>query len=263
MTLDHRQQHLQSLRAGLSLLVAPIEYLVDMPNNIGSWFTESMSSRNTLLEQNTKLHSQNLLMQARTLKYAELEEENRRLRELLGSSVKVTDRVLIAELFSVDLDPYKHIIRINKTASHGVYLDQPLLDAFGVMGQVIEIQPAHSTVRPITDPGHSIPVQVNRNGLRTLATGTGKINRLDLPFLADNADIKIGDLLVTSGLGNVYPPGYPVATVVDIKHEQGQAFAQISAEPMAHLNRSREVLLVWSGNHISTLTDKQKEHKSE
>lgn len=257
MTLDHRQQHLQSVRAGLSLMVAPIEYLVDLPTNLGRWIDESLSSRQQLMEENTRLHSQNLLMQARSLKNADLESENQRLRELLGSSVKVADRVLIAEIYKIDLNPYKHLIRINKTARHGVYLDQPLLDAHGIMGQVIKILPSYTTVRLITDPGHSIPVQISRNGLRTIATGTGKINELDLPYLPNNTDIQTGDLLVTSGLGGVYPPGYPVAYVTDIKRSPGLEFAQIKAEPTAYLNRSREVLLVWSGDRIKHMKTRQ------
>jgi rod shape-determining protein MreC len=259
MTLDHRQQHLQSVRAGLSLLVAPIEYLVDLPTNIGRWIDESLSSRQQLMEENTRLHSQNLLMQARSLKNADLESENQRLRELLGSSVKVADRVLIAEIYKIDLNPYKHLIRINKTARHGVYLDQPLLDAHGIMGQVIKILPSYASVRLITDPGHSIPVQISRNGLRTIATGTGKINEVELPYLPNNTDIQKGDLLVTSGLGGVYPPGYPVAYVTDIKRSPGLEFAQIKAEPTAYLNRSREVLLVWSGDHIKHMKPRQPE----
>lgn len=253
MTLDHRQQHLHALRAGLSLIIAPIEYLVDLPTEVVYWFSESMSSRQQLQEENTRLHSQNLLMQARSLKNADLEAENRRLRGLLGSSLKVADRVLIAELYNVDLDPYKHLIRINKTARHGVFVDQPLMDAFGIMGQVIKVLPSHSTVRLITDPGHSIPIQVSRNGLRTIATGTGQINRISLPYLPNNADIRKGDRLVTSGLGGIYPPGYPVAIVTDVKRTPDRAFAQISAEPTAHLNRSREVLLVFSGQHIKNM----------
>jgi rod shape-determining protein MreC len=263
MTLDHRQQHLQTLRAGLSLVVAPIEYIVDLPFNIGRWFDESLSSRQQLLEDNARLHAQNLLMQARTLKNADLESENQRLRELLGSSVKVADRVLIAELYKIDLDPYKHIVRLNKTAHHGVYLDQPLLDAYGIMGQVIEVLPAYTTARLITDPGHSMPIQVSRNGLRTIATGSGKINQIDLPYLPNNADIQEGDLLVTSGLGGVYPPGYPVAHVTKIERAPELEFARIQAEPTAHLNRSREVLLVWSGDRIKLMRSSQTPPSSE
>lgn len=250
MTLDHRQQHLHTVHDGLSLLVAPIEYLVDLPSSLGRWVNERLSNRQQLMEENSRLHAQNLLMQARSLKNADLESENRRLRELLDSSVKVADRVLIAEIYKIDLNPYKHLIRINKTARHGVYLDQPLLDAHGIMGQVIKISPTYSTVRLITDPGHSIPVQISRNGLRTIATGTGKINELELPYLPNNTDIQKGDLLVTSGLGEVYPPGYPIAFVTKIKRSPGREFAQIKAQPTAYLNRSREVLLVWSGDHI-------------
>jgi rod shape-determining protein MreC len=257
MTLDHRQQHLQTLRAGLSLLVAPIEFLVDLPVDIGHWVAESLASRQQLMEENARLHSQNLLMQARSLKNADLESENRRLRELLESSVKVADRVLIAEIYQIDLDPYKHLIRINKTARHGVYIDQPLLDAQGIMGQVIETMPAYSTARLITDPGHSIPIQVSRNGLRTIATGSGKINQIDLPYLPNNTDIQVGDLLVTSGLGGVYPPGYPVAHVTEIVRAPEFEFARIKAEPTARLNRSREVLLVWSGDKIKKMKTRQ------
>ncbi len=253
MTLDHRQQHLKTLREGLSLLVAPIEFLVDLPGGIGRLVSDSLSSRQQLMEKNARLHSQNMLMQARSLKNADLESENRRLRELLGSSVKVADRVLIAEIYKVDLDPYKHLIRINKTTRHGVYIDQPLLDAYGIMGQVIETMPTYATVRLITDPGHSIPIQISRNGLRTIATGSGKINQIDLPYLPNNTDIQVGDLLVTSGLGGVYPPGYPVAHVTEIERAPELEFARIKAEPYAQLNRSREVLLVWSGDKIKQM----------
>ncbi len=257
MTLDHRRQHLQTLREGLSLLVAPIEFLVDLPVDIGHWIADSLASRQQLMEENARLHSQNLLMQARSLKNADLESENQRLRELLESSVKVADRVLIAEIYKVDLDPYKHLIRINKTARHGVYIDQPLLDAHGIMGQVIETMPAYSTARLITDPGHSIPIQVSRNGLRTIATGSGKINQIDLPYLPNNTDIQVGDLLVTSGLGGVYPPGYPLAHVTEIERAPELEFARIKAEPTAQLNRSREVLLVWSGDRIKHMKTRQ------
>ena len=253
MTLDHRQQHLQTLRAGLSLLVVPIEFIVDVPTDIGRWFSESLSTRQELLDENARLFSQNLLLHARTQKNTDLEAENQRLRELLGSSPKVADRVLIAEIYNVDLNPYKHLIRINKSDEDGVYIDKPVIDDYGVMGQVIGLQAANTTVRLITDPGHNIPVQVSRNGIRTIASGTGKIDQLELPFLPINADIKQGDLLVTSGLGGVYPPGYPVARVTRITREPEKAFATVLAEPTALLNRSREVLLVWSGEHIKKM----------
>jgi len=247
MTLDHRQQHLSTLRNSLSVLISPIQYLVDMPVNLGNWMTENLSSRRDLLEDNARLRSQHLLLEAQIQKTAALERENRRLRELLGSSFKVSDRVLIAELYKVDLDPYKHLVRVNKGTGDDVYIDQPVLDAAGVMGQVIEVNPIYSTARLITDSSQVIPVQVNRNGLRSIAVGTGSLNQLSLPYLPNNADIRKGDLLVTSGLGGIYPFGYPVAIVLDVVVDPGSPFAYITAAPTAHLDRSREVLLVWSG----------------
>ncbi len=248
MTLDHKQHHLEDVRSGLQVVVYPIRYLVNLPVDAGRWISESLASRQKLLEDNTSLHTENTLLQARLQKFADLEAENRRLRSLLDSSFKVVDRVLIAELYRVDLDPYKHLIVLNKGSNNGVYVDQPVLDAHGVMGQVIQVGPFTCTARLITDPSHVLPVQINRNGLRTIAVGTGNLQRVELPYLPNNADIQAGDLVVTSGLGRVYPPGYPVATVISVTQDPGSEFAHVEAQPLAHLDRSREVLLVWSGS---------------
>lgn len=156
------------------------------------------------------------------------------------------ERVLIAELQAVDLDPYKQQIVINKGSRSGVFNGQPVLDAQAVMGQVIHTSPMHSTVLLITDASHALPVQVLRNDLRTVAVGSGEISSLKLPFLPRNADIRKGDTLVTSGLGGVFPPGYPVARISQVKQEAGQHFIHIEATPLAHLDRSKEVLLVWT-----------------
>ncbi len=246
MTLDHKQQHLQNLRAALSVVVYPLQVIADLPFESGKWLAESLSSRQQLQEENAGLHSQNLLLQVQLQRLSALEIENQRLRELLGSSFKLPHRVLIAELFRVAMDPYRHLIEINKGAYDDAYVDQPVLDAHGVMGQIIRVEPFTSTARLITDPGHMLQVQVNRNGLRTLAVGTGVTNRLSLPYLPNNADIRSGDLLITSGLGGVYPMGYPVARVVEVKQNPSEPFAEVTAEPVAHLDRSREVLLVWT-----------------
>lgn len=254
MTLDQKQHHLDTVRSALSVVLSPIQYLVDMPVDIGRWVSENVSTRQTLLEENAKLRAQHLLLQAQIQKNEYLREKNRHLQELMGSSFKIADRVLIAELFQADLDPYKHLVRINKGSLDNAYVDQPLLDAHGVMGQLIEVNPVYSTARLITDPSHVIPVQVNRNGMRTIAAGTGSIDRLELPYLPNNADIQRGDLLVTSGLGLIYPPGYPVARVTEITRDPGRAFAEVIAVPTAQLNRSREVLLVWSADKITTDT---------
>jgi rod shape-determining protein MreC len=244
MTLDHRLHLLGEVRAGLSLAVYPLQYIVDLTARAGNWAGESLSGRHALLDQNTGLREQNLLLKGRLQKFAALETENKRLRDLLQSSLQIRERLLVAELLQVDMDPFRHQILLNKGSRDGVKAGQPLLDADGVMGQVLHAGPLTSTAVLITDPSHALPVQINRNGLRALAVGTGSFNRLDIPYITKNADVRVGDLLVTSGLGESFPPSYPVATIVAVEDQPGLSFARVSAVPVAHIERSREVLLV-------------------
>ncbi|MBI5463313.1 MAG: rod shape-determining protein MreC [Gammaproteobacteria bacterium] len=245
MTVDHRQQTLDTVRTGLSVLMYPLQFLIDLPSTAGGWLQESVSTRRNLQEENARLRAQYLLQQARLQKLDALEAENRRLRELLDSSFKAGDRVLIAELMSVDFDPYRHQVLLNKGERDGVFVGQPLLDAYGVMGQIAQVTPFTATAILITDPAHAIPVQVNRNGVRGILVGTGSLAEVSLPNITNSADIRVGDLLVTSGLGGRFPPGYPVAQVTSVSGDSGHAFAEIGARPLSHLDRSREVLLVW------------------
>mgnify|MGYP001826605533 CR=1 FL=1 len=246
MIVDHRSQALQPLRSSLSFVTHPLLLVADSPTSIADWLSETTSDQQDLLEQNRELQKEKILLQARLQKFKALEAENLRLRNLLDSSFKVGERVLIAELSAVDLDPYRQQIMINKGTLSDVFVGQPVLDAHAVMGQVVSTSPVSSSVLLITDASHALPVQVSRNGLRTVAVGTGETNRLSLPFLPRNADIRPGDTLVTSGLGEVFPPGYPVARVEEVFQEAGQHFSSINATPLAHLDRSREVLLVWT-----------------
>ncbi|MGB5305977.1 MAG: rod shape-determining protein MreC [Gammaproteobacteria bacterium] len=250
MVMDHRYKSLESLRAGLSVIVYPLQLTVGLPHSISAWFRESLASRRTLQEENASLRTQQLMQKAQMQKLAALEAENIRLRQLLDSSFEVSEKVLVAELLSVNLDPYKHQIVINKGELDDAYPGQPLLDAYGVMGQIVHAGPYTSTAVLITDTAHALPVQVNRNGLRSIALGSGAINRLELPYIPNNADIQAGDLLTTSGLGGRFPPGYPVAIVDAVQHDPGRSFARVVATPLAHLNSSREVLLVWPGNTL-------------
>ena len=246
MTVDHRQHHLESVRAALSLALSPLQYVLGLPMGAGHWLGEALTSRETLEEQNAELSSQQLLQSARLQKMAALEAENARLRSLLDSSFKVGERVLVAELLEVDFEPFSQQIVINKGSQNGVTEGQPIVDAEGVMGQVVHVAPFTSTAMLITDPSHAIPVTVNRNGLRAIAMGTGSSDHLDIPNLPLNADIKEGDLLVTSGLGGRFPPGYPVAVVDKVERNPGQPFSDVTARPAARLEQSREVLLVWT-----------------
>lgn len=256
MLLDHRFPHFQQARNALALLTYPLHFLADLPVTASLWFNEVTASRQHLLDNNRELRNNNLKLQAELQKYQALQAENMRLRNLLDSSLKLGDRVLVAELVAVDLDPYKQQVVINKGAASGTFEGQAVLDANAVMGQIIQTTPFSSTVLLITDASHAVPVQVLRNGLRTIAIGSGRINELALPYLPTNSDIRVGDSLVTSGLGGKFPAGYPVATVTHVNRSPDNAFSEIKAEPTAHLDRSREVLLVWPvGREITLQTE--------
>jgi rod shape-determining protein MreC len=263
LAVDHRFHHLQHLRSTLAFLTYPLHYVADLPFTATSWLNETASSRDTLLAQNRDLRDKNLHLRAELQKYESLQAENMRLRDLVDSSFKVGDRVLVAELSSVDLDPYKQQVIINKGSASGAFEGQPVLDAHAVMGQVINVTPFSSTVLLITDTSHALPVQVLRNGLRTIAVGTGRISELKLPYLPTNSDIVEGDLLVTSGLGGKFPPGYPVATVTRIDRSPDAPFSSVLAQPRAHLDRSREVLLVWTVPNQLPVTAREPEPAEE
>lgn len=249
MALDHRQKHLEDIRAGVSVLVYPLQYLVNLPVAASHWLGESFSSRETLLEENTRLKRQQTLFKAQLQKLNAIQEENQRLRELLQSSKRVGEHVLIGELLAVDLEPFTRQILVNKGSRDKVYVGQPLVDADGVMGQIIHVSPFSSTALLITDANHAISVQVNRNGLRAIVVGTGATDQVDIPYQPISADILVGDLLTTSGLDGRFPPDYPVATVTKVEKDPTQPYAVITATPIANLERSREVLLVWPTDH--------------
>lgn len=250
--LDSRLDYFKPVRAALSTLVYPIQVTASMPTDMTDWVGDFFQDREQLREQITVLSASNMLQSIRLQKMQALERENMRLRELLGSSFRLQERVQVAELLTVDLDPFSQQVIIDKGNNYGVYVGQPVLDAHGVMGQVSETAPLSSRVVLLTDPSHSIPVQINRNGLRAVVTGRGLGEKLQMDFLPHNADVRVGDLLVTSGLGGRFPVGYPVGKVVSVDFPQGKAFADIKVEPAANLATSRELMLVLPGEQIRT-----------
>lgn len=246
MITDARVDSLRPLRSQLGQLFTPLYWLAEQPLRLWQGVSQQFSSREELIAENEKLKAEALLLQRRLQKLATLTEQNVRLRELLNSAALVDDQVLVSELIGVDPNPFTHRILIDKGEKDGVFVGQPVLDALGLMGQVVEVMPYTARVLLLTDTTHSIPVQVNRNGLRAIAIGTGNPERLELRHVADTADIKEGDLLVSSGLGQRFPAGYPVATVSAVINDPGQPFAVVHAVPTARLNRSRYLLLVFS-----------------
>ena len=246
MYLDNRQNHLDAVRNAIGVAVYPIQLIVDAPVRFWSWLGESTSSRNDLERELGRLKAERLLTNARLQRLTALEAENARLRALLDARSQVRDEVRVAEIMAVDANPYEHNLVIDIGRRDGVYDGQAIVDADGVVGQVIRTGLLTAQAVLISDTDHALPVEVNRNGLRTIAVGTGEIDRLDLPFLPNNADIRAGDLLVTSGLGGAFPAGYPVAVVDTVNRIPQEPFADVNAKPSAALDQVREIMLIWS-----------------
>lgn len=244
LLVDHRDGLLAPVHDGLSVIAHPIRVIASLPDQIGQMATEITTSRRELIQENRRLEDRQKLYQARLQRLDALEVENIRLRSLLDSSYELDRPVAIAEITAVDLDPFNHLIQINKGLRDSISTGQPVIDADGVIGQVETVSPFTATVRLISDPSHGIPVQVNRNGLRSVAFGTGRTDTLAITSLSNNASIEVGDLLVTSGLGGRFPAGYPVGKVRRVSIDESQAFSAIEVEPLGGLGRVEEVLLI-------------------
>lgn len=254
MYFDHRENHLDFIRKTIGAAVYPVRLVVDAPVRFWGWLGEFTTSRNELELELGRLKAERLLTNARLQRLTALEAENARLRALLDARGRVRDEVRVAEIMSVDANPYEHNLIIGIGNRDGVYDGQALVDADGVVGQVIRTGVMTSQAVLISDSDHALPVEVNRNGLRTIAVGTGEIDRLDLPFLPNNADIRAGDLLVTSGLGGAFPAGYPVAVVNTVTRIPQEPFADVTATPSAALDQVREVMLIWSAPGVGEQT---------
>ncbi len=247
MVADHTRR-IDPLRQTLAVLVYPVQWLAHAPRALGEQLLENLAEWNRLREENQRLKQEIARLKRRTLKYEALKKEKDRLRAFLDNSFTLGEQMLVAELLAVNLVPYEHVVLVNKGSRFGVHDGQPVLSVDGVVGQVIRVTPVNSEVLLITDPSHAIPVQVNRTGLRAIAIGSGRLDRLEVPNLPNNVDVKPGDLLVSSGLGGVFPQGYPVATVTEVAPQPDKPFAKIQAKPAAALDRIREVLIVFGNS---------------
>lgn len=262
MFADSRFDYLDRVRYTVAYLSTPVYWAADIPARASSWIDDVFASQRDLIEENAQLRQELLFAQRELQLLAGLASENSRLRELQEASQAVQGRVMTAEIINVSNDPGSRRVLINRGAHNGVFEGQAILDAHGLMGQVVEVLPFTSWVLLITDSRHGTPVQVNRNGERAIARGSrGEAPGLELEFVPDTADIVVGDLLVSSGLGQRYPKDYPVAEVTRVFHDPGQPFALIRARPLAQMDRTRHVMLVvpddeiTGGSNIEGLTD--------
>jgi rod shape-determining protein MreC len=243
--VDKRYDHLGKIRRMLSIVAYPVQVAVASPFEGWDWFRESVSTRDALRNDKAKLEAELRLAQFRLQRYDALEAESQRLRGLRDSTAQVTDRFVVGDVMDLDLDPFRERVLVDKGAQDGLFVGQAVLDAGGVFGQVSRVGQLTSEVILVSDATHAIPVQVNRNGLRTIAVGTGDMGKLKLPYLPTSADVIAGDLLVTSGLGGGFPAGYPVGTVAEVKRDPAQSLADVDVKPAAALDRSRELMFVW------------------
>ena len=256
MFLDHRDNHLDTVRNAISAAIYPIRVLVDAPSRLLAKAGEIIESRDELQRENDRLTDEILLTAPRLQQLSALRAENARLRGLLDARQQVPDEVRVVEIMAVDANPFRHSIVLDLGSNDGVYDGQAVIDADGIIGQVMQTGPMTADAILISDPGHALLVEVNRNGLRTVAYGTGEFGRLDLPGLPNNADIRAGDLLVTSGLGGTFPSGYPVAVVNTVTRIPQEAFADVTATPSAALDQVREVMLIWSSRREDEIAAK-------
>jgi rod shape-determining protein MreC len=244
MAMDQRGHYVPRIRSMAEYLVEPVYHVMEWPVRAMRNLFGQFQSRRSLRHENDDLRQRLLGQQGALQRLETVLEENRRLRALIDGAEGQTFEFQFAELVQVDLDPFSHKVMVDRGSNDGVQIGQVVIDGAGVMGQVEDVHPHFSEIRLISDPNHALPVQINRTGLRTVAFGTGDTGALLLPSVPRQADVREGDLVVTSGLGNRFPGGYPVAVVSRVNRDEGLTFVQVEATPLAALDRGREVLLI-------------------
>lgn len=255
MIVDHRYHKLDPVREYLSYAVYPMQWMISAPSRVLAKCNEYLIFHKNLVRENSNLREEQLLQNAKLQKMEALVSENLRLHSLLQSSPRVSEALKVAEIMLVDSDPFSHNIVLNKGRRDLVQIGQPIIDAHGIMGEIVSVNEISSRAILLTDASHAIPVENIRNGVRGVVVGTGSIDSLELHYVPTTADMKIGDKLVTSGLGGRYPPGYPVGTVTEIEQDRSESFANIRVFPAAQLERGRQVLLVSQQQAPKVATD--------
>ncbi|WNK21548.1 rod shape-determining protein MreC [Halomonas piscis] len=245
MFADQNFTRMETLRAQLTTVVAPVQWVVSLPSDLLSWGTVAFSEQQALVDENRRLREKMLTLSHRAQRMDSLQAENAELRDILEAAQKRDIGYITAELISLDNDPYSHRMVIDRGRRNGAYVGQPVIDAFGLVGQVTSVSAYSSRVILLVDASHALPVQVTRNGLRFIVQGTGRYGAVKVLHVPDTADIREGDLLTTSGLAGRFPGGYPVARVTEVYHDPGRPFARVTAKPLAQLERSRHFLMLF------------------
>jgi rod shape-determining protein MreC len=253
---DHQLGSFETFRGYLQSLVSPLQYVANTPKQIMTWGVENLASRKKLVAENQQYKINELRLKQDLLELSIIKQENERLRSLLASPLRAQMKKIVAEIISVNNDPYSHQIVLNKGASDGVYEGQPVLDEKGIVGQILHVGANASRVLLITDLTHAIPVRIKRNGVRLIASGSGRLDRLIHNHVPHSTDIRSGDLLVSSGLGGKFPEDYPVARVVSVTQDESRPFARVISEPVAQLDRLRYLLLLWPEKSPSVFSTK-------
>ena len=255
MFADYHYKYLDVVRSGFSLVVSPLQYAVDYPVRVVGWIQSLVSAKKSLIDENMRLRYQQTILEAELQKLLVIQKENSQLKELLLTSSKADMRAMAAQILAVDTSNARQIVVLNKGKRDGVYAGQPVLDAKGVMGQVVDVGPMTSTVLLISDSKSAVPVRNNRTGERAILVGTNSMEQLSLINLPKTSSIHPGDVLVTSGLGRRYPEGYPVGRILAVNSIPGEDFVKVTVSPVALLNRNRLVLLIWPDIEQEQLTE--------
>ncbi len=254
---DHKMKSFEEVRGYLQSIVSPMQYLANTPKQLMTWTAENITTRKALMEENQILKVNELRYQEQLMQLDIVKQENDRLRSLLASPLRSEMKKMVAEILSVDSDPYTHQIVINRGANDGVFEGQPVVDEQGIVGQILLVGTTTSRVILITDVTHAVPVRISRNGIRMVATGSGRIDRIGHPYVPHSADIRTDDVLVTSGLGGKYPEGYPVSKVTLVRKDESRPFAQVLSTPIARIDRLRYLLLLWPEKPASMFATKE------
>lgn len=242
---DHKMNSFESARGFLQSMVSPLQYLATAPKQMMNWAAENIVTRRQLIDDNEQYKINELVFHEQALQLEIVSRENERLRALLASPLRSDAKKMVAEILAVDSDPYTHQVLINRGANDGVFEGQAVIDDEGIVGQILHVGTTSSRVLLITDVTHAVPVRISRNGVRLIASGVGVIDRLTHNHVPHSTDIRVGDLLVTSGLGGKFPEGYPVAKVTSVLEDESRAFTQIQSQPVAKIDRLRYLLLLW------------------